>query len=311
MYIYGMNFCPGEKRKMKLSVGKGMEIPVWRVCGKEQGPTLVVTAGVHGCEFVGIQTARSFYEELDPSTFCGQLLILPLINQTGFYRGSKQIVPEDGENLNRVFPGSSQGTLSQQIAYAIQTEIYPEADFLLDLHGGDINEALTPLLFFPTAVEKAVADRAKEAAMHLPVPYRVRSTVANGLYSYAAKSGIAALLLEIGCGGQWSQEEVDLCKRCLTNLMGYLNMGGEACSNEQQLEGVDSIYEEAEADGFWYPYIQPNQQVQAGMSLGQLQDIDGQLIREYLAESAGVVWYHTTALGVRKGDPLIAYGRCQ
>ncbi|WP_024348307.1 M14 family metallopeptidase [Lacrimispora indolis] len=311
MLFCNLAFQPGEKNKTLLPVMPGTDIPVWVVSGKESGPTLVVTAGVHGCEFVGIQAVRRFYEHIDPATFRGRLIMLPLVNQSGFYHGKKQIVPEDGKNLNRVFPGDRFGTVSQQMAYVIEQEIYPLADFLVDLHGGDINEALTPLIFFPAAVEEHVSTRTREAAMHLPVTYRVRSTSGNGLYSYAAKRGIPSFLLEIGGGGRWREEEVALCQVCLTRLMGYLKMRDTAQPNPGQLEGVEAVYEEAEADGFWQPCIAPNQNVQRGMLLGQLWDLDGRLIREYTAGLNGVVWYHTTTLGVQKGDPLVAYGRCE
>ena len=66
------------------------------------------------------------------------------------------MVPEDGVNLNRAFPGDSAGSLSARLAFALETALYPEADLLADLHSGDCNEALHPLVFFPTAGEEMV-----------------------------------------------------------------------------------------------------------------------------------------------------------
>ena len=90
--------------------------------------------------------------------------------------GSKQIIPADGQNLNRTFPGDPEGTFSSRLAKLLEETLYPEADFLIDLHGGDVNEALTPLVFFPTAVSDALAAKASAAAASLSIPYRVAST---------------------------------------------------------------------------------------------------------------------------------------
>ena len=85
----------------------------------------------------------------------------------------------------------------------------PEADFLLDLHGGDWNEELAPLVFFPCGAGQTVEQETRRAAQALSVSMRVCSTARNGLYSWAAQKGIPALLLERGGNGRWTPEEVD------------------------------------------------------------------------------------------------------
>ena len=102
-----------------------------------------------------------------------QTLLLPVAS---FYMGAKQTIPADGQNLNRMFPGDPAGTFSSRFAKILEKVLYPEADFLMDLHGGDINEALTPLIFFPAAVPDTLAAKTSAAAAALSVPYRVAST---------------------------------------------------------------------------------------------------------------------------------------
>lgn len=159
------------------------------LCGAARGRTLVVTGGVHGCEYVGPQALRRLAGELDPARLSGNVILLPLANPSAFYAGAKQVVPEDGVNLNRAFPGDSAGSLSARLAFALETALYPEADLLADLHSGDCNEALHPLVFFPTAGEEMVNQVSLAAAKVLTVPYRVRSTAKNGLYSWAVQRG--------------------------------------------------------------------------------------------------------------------------
>lgn len=299
----------GVKKKMTLEVGEGYSLPLWIICGEEEGQTLVVTAGVHGCEYVGIQTAKALYEELNPKDLRGNLVILPLINQEGFYAGAKQVFPRDNKNLNREFPGSSQGSLTQKVASCIEEVVYPEADFILDLHGGDINEAMTPLVFFPVDAEETVKAKARQAAMHLPVGYRIPSTSKNGLYSYAVQRGIPGLLLEIGGRGRWSQEEVALCKSSVGSILSFLKIIEGPGINQAQKESQETVYDEASGSAFWFSEIGASQPIAEGDLLGQLRDLDDQLIRSYYASFDGLVLYCSESLGVQEGDLLVAYAR--
>lgn len=286
---------------------KGMQIR-----GAYPGKTLVITAGVHGCEYPGIQAVRELMKELDPMKLYGQVLLFPLLNESGFYEGCKQLVPGDGINLNRAFPGNIQGSEASRIAAAIEQQLYPEADFLVDLHSGDINEMVTPFLFFPAHASASVTDAARAAANALSLPYRVASSAQNGLYSYAAQCGIPALLLERGGLGLWSMNEVAAYKKTLYELMEHLGILCEQPQNlsaTPQMEIGEMVYLEAEEQGFWYPMISAGDTVKSGERLGELRDMDDQVIRCYLAAFDGVVLYYTVSLGVKKGDALVAYGR--
>lgn len=309
MIFCGNNIPMGKKWRGPLPVPGALPLDVVCLCGSAPGRTLAVTAGVHGCEYVGIQALRRLAEELDPDSLSGNVILLPLANPSGFYAGAKQIVPEDGVNLNRAFPGSREGSLSARLAFAIEDALYPAIDFLADLHGGDCNEALRPLVFFPTAGEEAVCRTALAGAKALTVPYRVRSTAKNGLYSWAVQRGVPALLVERGGQGLWSEPEVEACCEDVRALLRHLEIlpSGEI-QNQEQIEITEAVYEEALCDGLWHPAVQVSEQIQAGALLGHLEDLSGGCIQEVRAKFAGLVLYHTTALGVRRGDPLIAYG---
>lgn len=312
----------GEKQTLLLPVTSPYPVEMTVICGCRPGKTLVVTAGVHGCEYVGIETLNQLKKELNPAALSGRVILLPLVNPEGFYHGSKQTIPTDGQNLNRMFPGKSDGTFSSQLARVLEETLYPEADFLMDLHGGDVNEALTPLIFFPTAVEKSLSAAASAAAESLSVPYRVASTSRNGLYSWAAQCGIPALLVERGERGLWSGEEVSACRENVYELMRHLGIlhvdmvssghtlepSGASCFSQTEIR--KAIYEEAPADGFWYPAVsEAGQKLKQGALLGTLRDSYGNEIARYTAPFEGVVLYYTLSLGVRSGDPLIAYGK--
>lgn len=104
MTLCGFEIAPGEKRQVKLPVPGGVPLEAWLFCGTHSGKTLVVTAGVHGCEYVGILALQKLVETLDCTTLYGQVILLPLVNPKGFFAGVKQLNPADGRNLE---PGIS------------------------------------------------------------------------------------------------------------------------------------------------------------------------------------------------------------
>ena len=308
MIFCGETILPGNRKWVQLPVPGAQPLECVCLCGVKPGQTLAVTAGVHGCEYVGVQALRTLARELVPDDMTGNVILLPLANPYGFYAGAKRVIPEDGVNLNGAFPGDRNGSLGQRLAFALEDSLYATVDFLADLHSGDCNESLHPLVFFPTAGEKDVNAAALEAAKVLSVDYRVRSTARNGLYSWAVQRGVPALLIERGGQGRWSQPEVDACTADVLALMGHLGIlpgGGE---NREQQEIVEADYVESDADGFWYPLVAENQVVCMGEVLGRLESLTGELLQEVRAKFDGVVLYHTVALGVHMGEALIAYG---
>lgn len=327
-----------KKEKKELVISPELSIPVRIIHGAYPGKTLTVTAGVHGNEYVGILACRHIWEELSADAMHGNLILLPLVNAQGFYAGEKQLVPVDGKNLNREFPGNPTGTLTQRMAYEIEKNIYPQSDFILDLHGGDSFEELTPLIFFPCAAGETIMEETRAAANALDIPMRVRSTAKNGLYSWATQQGIPAMLLERGCRGTWTKEQVEADVQDVYRLMRHMGilqddaklqnnakaekaevMKEELTKNEPikkeknrglitQIELAHTVYEESETDGFWYCTPKAGERIYAGQVIGELRDFEGNLIREYHAKADAIVMYKTVALGVRAGDPLIAYG---
>lgn len=294
-----------------LPVRGGTGLPVWILCGASDGPTLVLTAGVHGCEYVGIVTLRQLFARLSPAQIRGRVILLPLVNGEGFYAGSKQVVPSDGKNINRVFPPPAEGTMAQEIARTVVEQIYPNADFLLDLHGGDVNEAMTHLVFYPATAAPDVTAQAKAAAQHLEVMYRIPSTVQNGLYSYAAQCGIPALLMEVGGMGLWTEKQVEMELRSIQSLMGYLDMGPAPVKNIRQKETMEMCYAEADFSGLWFPEVKPERLISAGQMLGRIEDLEGHILQTVHARWDGIVLYHTVSLGVAAEDALLAYGKIE
>ena len=120
MFVCDTEIKPGEKKRLAIPVPGVGVLEGCAVCGKTEGATLTVTAGVHGCEFVGIEAARQLIGELKPEKMSGQVLVFPLINRSGFHHGLKQTTAGDRENVNRAFPGDENGGESLRIAAAVE-----------------------------------------------------------------------------------------------------------------------------------------------------------------------------------------------
>ena len=286
----------GEKKKFTLGNISGTAF-----CGRNTGKTLVITAGVHGGEYVGIETALRLIKELEAEKLSGNIIICPVLNTEGFYDGVKQISTS----------GDEKGTSTQRMAFDIEKYLYPTADFIVDLHGGDINENLIPLIFFPYGSGEDMKNYMRDIASRMSVNFRVGSYADNGLYSYAAKKNIPAMLYERGAHGIWSEEDVLAEKKDMYKLMEILGIVKEDYDisvNKKQKEIVSAEYVEAECDGLWYPYVKQGQRVKKGELLGVLKNIEGDELQRVEAKFDATVLYYTLSLGVRKKDALIAYG---
>ena len=133
----------GEKKTGWLEIeGGGQKLPLTLICGAKEGPTMMISAGVHGAEYIGVQALSELSRELDPKDTAGNVICLHVANPSAFRDYVRFFVPEDGKNLNRVFPGKKDGTLSERIAWTITEKLQSKADYYIDLHAGDTSDAV-------------------------------------------------------------------------------------------------------------------------------------------------------------------------
>ena len=311
------------RENIQIQVTEDVSIKGTKIIGKNKGKTLLITAGVHGCEYVGIQALRELIKEIDDNELFGDIIIIPVVNESGFYNGIKYYVKEDFVNLNQAFGDYEKNSITYKMARAIEKVLYRQVDFILDLHSGDINGTMTPLLFFPIGAGKEMEDITRNVAKKISVGYRVCSRASKGLYSYANRRGVPSILIERGQLGMYTKEEIVLCKNNVYEVLDYLGIKKyEYAKNETDVEIIkrykknlvqfeieNAVYEEAVSDGFWECYKNPNDEVFENEILGVLCTCDGQIIQQVRAKYNGVFLYNTISLGVKKGEDLLAYGQ--
>lgn len=118
-----------------LASGYHLRIPVITVEGEQAGPTAGMTAGIHGDEHTGTEIIRRFVTDLDPSQLRGRIRAIPVVNPPAFEMRTRH-TPLDMQNLNRIFPGSRTGWLTEQLASVLVSEYLPGLDYLIDIHAG-------------------------------------------------------------------------------------------------------------------------------------------------------------------------------
>ena len=302
--------APGEKVQGYLEVaGTPVKMPITLINGEQEGMTVVITGGTHGGEYPGVEASIRLAKNLQPADISGQLIIVHPVNVPAFQAKLQYIGPYDGKNLNREYPGLATGTVTQRIAYTISSQLFSQADFYMDLHGGDIHESLTPFVIYSKLGDEAQTKLSIEASKALGVKYVCGSVSSTGTFGCAATMGVPGFLGEIGNCGLWSEEEVRQYMDGVQNVLRLLKvLPGDVKENPDAVMVDHMTGLNAEQEGCWYPCVKINDQVQEGQKLGEIRDYFGNVLGEYFAPCAGVMLYVISSLPINVGDPIIAIG---
>jgi len=300
----------GEKTQGYLKIiNTNISVPCTLINGLNDGKIVSITGGTHGGEYSGIETAIRLASDLTPEMISGKLIILHPCNLPAFHAKLQYIGPYDGKNLNREFPGVATGTITQKIAYTVTTELHEQSDFYIDLHGGDIHEALEPFVIYPEGGSEEVTKISKEATPFMGLKYICGSPSITGSYGSAASKGVPSFLVEIGQCGLWTEEEVNRYIRGLKNVLKHLKVidgKSEPLCKVEYIHGMNGL--EAKQTGCWYPYVVPGQKVDKNEKIGEIKDYFGKSLGKYFSPVKGVVLYTVTSLAINIGDPIIAVG---
>lgn len=306
------NIKSGEKKTGVLTVdGSGYELPVTVIRG-EEGPTILITAGIHSAEYVGIQAAIELAREFQPVEIRGTVIIAPLINVSGFAHRTMSMVYEDNKNLNREFPGAADGTVAEQICHTVTTELIGRADYYIDLHSGDGYEELYPYAYYVGPANPDTREKSFQMACRVNVSCLVESQcTTGGAYNYASSVGIPSVLIERGGMGCWSRQETDMDKNDVMQILtylGFLKNRTEERKPEEKLLFREVVYENAPKAGCWYPALRPGDRFRKGEILGEIRDYFGRTIHTCTARTDGMILYQTASLTILKNGPMAAYG---
>lgn len=309
--IGSLSVAPGEKLKDYLSFPSIEEkLPAFLVHGSEEGPKVLVLGGIHGCEYTSIDAAQKVGSALESAHVRGKVIVLPIANPASFYARSIYVHPRDQKNLNRMFPGNEHGTEAERLAYWLNETVFKQVDYIIDLHGGDMIEALVPFSIYHVTQDKKVLETSKEMASLFEIEYVIGSSgqVPGSTYGSAAEQGIPAIIAEAGQQGILSEEHSALLQNGVKNVLVSLGvLEGEVEKSESTYISVFDWYR-SDFQGLWYPSVQIGETVKKGQLLGKLTDEFGDLVKEIASHTEGVVLFLVTSLAINENDPLLAVG---
>jgi uncharacterized protein len=295
----------------------GAEVPVVELTGTGDGPLLTVLAGVHGCEYAPMAAVRQWTRSLAERELRGRVRAVPVLNLHAFWARSPFVVPDDGKNLNRCFPGDPAGSFAQRLAHATFTQLIKGSDALVDAHAGDMVEALEPFALYEAGPAEASA---RELATAYGLPYVIRQepgpdrAVGGTTSSAAAEIGVPAITAEAGGCGLVERAAVDTHIRGLNRVLELLGMTDEAAGSQGGDQAQPSFLERfiwlrCADQGWWEPAVQVGEQVSQGQALGTVSSIDGgQLLQTITAPAAGVPMFVTSSPAVAADGLLLGLG---
>jgi predicted deacylase len=252
----GFGWIPVTRR----SSGEMLSIGVHIVNGAEDGPVLGLFATSHGDEAYAIEVIRAAIQRLDPSAFRGAVVAIPVANPVAFEsftRATGQGMNTDKNNMNRVFPGSPDGWLTEQLAYAVSTGFLSRLDCLIDFHCGGMETAIDYMLIEDRADAIGEQELRLSKLYGTDLLFLMEKRVHSGTVTqYAHEQGIPAIVAELGGCFPLGNSYLDRCVQGVLNVMIGLGMiGGEAVLPREQVLMRDRALVRPRNGGLFIPEV--------------------------------------------------------
>jgi predicted deacylase len=246
----------------------------------------------------------------------GSVRAVPVLNLPAFRARTPFLVPGDGKNLNRCFPGNPDGTVADRLAHAAFTQLIVGSDALIDVHAGDMVEALEPFALYDVGPSEA---RALELATAYGLGYVIRQepgpgrAVGGTTSTAAAEIGIPAIIAEAGGCGLVEAAAVDAHVRGLDRVLAVLGMTDDVAPGAAPAAAPVRLgrflWLRAASDGWWEPVVRPGDQVAEGQVLGTVSSLDGaQVLQSVTAPAPGVPMFITSSPAVTAAGLLLGLG---
>ncbi len=312
---------PGQKSTGVLAVPAGVDaassLAVILINGAKPGPTLALVSGSHGTEYASIVAMEKLADSIEPSQLSGAVIIVPLVNPASFAQKVPHLNPVDGKNMNRYYPGKAEGTQTERVSWAIAKQVVEKCDYLLDFHGGDLDENLRRYAYWADTGNARLDTTTRGMVLAFGLDHiiiqRWRPSdpppAAITLTRYASSIGKPAVAAEAGHAGTVQAEDVDILVRGSLNVMRHLKMlPGSAPPVEHPLWFGPATVLASETDGIFYPLVGPEAYVSKGMTIGYVTDYFGKRIWDAKSPISGVILYICALPSMKKGDNVADIG---
>ena len=286
-----------------LPSGTSLDTPVFVTRGRQPGPTLWVSAGIHGDEICGIEAVRQVVKRVDPRDLSGVLLAVPVVNPLSFMTGSRYL--PDRRDLNRSFPGNARGSLAARVAREFMHSIVEPSDVGIDLHSGSDHRFNHPQIRMDLTDE-----RAEELGRVFGAHFLVDAGERDGsLRSAARDAGKPVLLFEGGEAHRFDDAVIEAAVTGVLRVMAHLGMLDQEPPAPTEVTTIRKTrWIRSRRSGLFLSDVEPGQAVDQGESLGRLTDVDSLQERPVLAPAAGWVLGLIRKPVVHQGNALVNLG---
>jgi len=305
--IHGETILPGQSRTINMEIARlhtmtKLKIPVIIERSKVDGPVVLFSAGIHGDEINGVEIVRQIIVRNINKPKTGTIICIPVVNIFGFVNQKREF--PDGRDLNRVFPGSRNGSLASRFAWHILNEIMPHVDYCIDFHAGGAARFNVPQIRVEPDNKKL-----KDLSDVFNAPFTLFSkNIAGSFRNACGKLGVTMLLYEGGksldLNNEVTQEGVQGAKRVLQHL-GMLNIRKNAKAPERPPIYIeDSAWIRARHSGMFQNRIHAGQFVTKGDVIAVITDPFGKFEQKVKAPNSGYIINSNDAPIVYQGDAI-------
>jgi predicted deacylase len=297
--------------------GAGTEIPYTVIHGAKKGPVLALVSGVHAVEYPPILASYRLKGLVDAKSLRGTVLLVHIANLPSFKRRTIYYGPDDWKNLNRVFPGDRDGTMSQRIAAVLNEEVVRRADVLIDMHCGDGNEALIPYSYWMISGDKRFDAKTRDLALAFGIPHIIIDDTrghdlkeSKYLGNTAILQGKPAITTEAGFLGRVDEESIGRNVRGALSVLRHLDMidgDPEPAADPVWIDKYEVVY--SRHDGLFAPRVEMGYYVQEGQVVGTITDYLGAWKEDVKAPFTGILLYVLGTPPCNAGEPLFEVGR--
>jgi predicted deacylase len=282
---------------------------VREISGMKPGPTLLVTGGVDGDEYAGMEAARRIAERYASGDFSGRLIVIPIVNGDGF-RGESSHNPTDHKFPKYLFPGSAFGSASERLVHWLVSRHVNRADAWMDLHGGAITEGLNPFLWCYETGISDIDERARGFLSASGAELALMERVSHGTKAERlARQGCVYVIAESGERGTVLEADVARHVRWIEAMMRTFGMlpGENPVAEPPRLLRSFTLVT-APMNGIWKPRMNPASATEVGEALGTFTRLDGTGAETLPSPVTGTpLWWKETP-AMRNGDILVAIG---
>jgi len=306
----------GQKAYGTIEVPAGVDaalsIPVCVAHGARPGPVLALVSGAHGTEYSSIIALEKVIERIDPAALSGTVIVVPLVNINSFEKKVPHVNPIDNKSMNRFYPGRMDGTQTERALFMMTKEVVDRCNYLIDLHGGDLDENLRPYSYWPLSGNAAQDKISREMVLAFGLDHIIISAdrpkdpaASRYLDNTANTRGKPAIAVEAGYAGTTETDDIEVLANGCFNVMRYLKMlPGTVVpvANPVWIEKVETV--SSDQNGMFYPLVKRGTYVQQGMKIGYVTDYLGRPLLEARAPVSGVVLYICAVPSMTKGATI-------